>query len=42
MGDQLEKTGEAQRGHDLVTGPVPIIVSDDERHDLFARKQDDE
>lgn len=37
MADNLEKTGEAQRGHELATGEIPIVVSDSARHDLYGR-----
>lgn len=36
MADQLEKTTEAQRGHDMVTGEIPIVVSDDAVLDMFT------
>lgn len=34
--DILEGTDEFNRGHNLATGEIPITVSDDERHDMFA------
>lgn len=35
MADILEGTAEFNRGHQLVTGEVPITVSDDARLDMF-------
>lgn len=37
MADILEGTPEFNRGHSLVTGPVPIVtVSDSEKLDMFS------
>lgn len=37
MADILEGTSEFNRHHAHVTGQIPIVVSDDERHDMFAQ-----
>lgn len=38
MADILEGTSEFNRHHALVTGEIPITVSDDERLDMFHRR----
>jgi hypothetical protein len=42
MGDRLERTDVWQSYHDRVTGEVPVVVvSDDERHDMFPIEDDE-
>lgn len=37
---KLERTDVAQQDFDRKTGEIPITVSDDERHDMFAAAMD--
>jgi hypothetical protein len=42
MGDRLERTEVWQQHHDRVTAEIPVVVSDNEDHDLFRKALDAE